>query len=285
MVKTRFFRRVLACFATVGLGLSICTARAQDEEATTSLPVVSLTFSAHYLAEDLGLFEKAGLRMKTIVVSGMGSANAVLAGSVDFSNGSGPTVLRADARGQKLIAIGMTIDKPMLEVVLDKGRAAQRGINDALPIPKKAQAVKGLRFAIDSPNTIPHGYLRYFLAKGHLNDEHDVTLAPMAPPAMIAALKSGAVDGFVMSQPWTLIPVHDGLAVKLVSNPQGDFPELVPFAYNLVLTREGLCEAKPSVCRKLLIGYQQAYEAAARVISTLQALFQVTMTMGTAAAD
>lgn len=34
-----------------------------------------------------------------------------------------------------------------------------------------------------------------------------------------------------------------------------------------------------------LIGFQQAYEAAARVITTLQALFQVTMTMGTAAAD
>lgn len=33
-----------------------------------------------------------------------------------------------------------------------------------------------------------------------------------------------------------------------------------------------------------LIAYQQAYQAAARVISTVQALFQVTMTMGTAAA-
>lgn len=34
-----------------------------------------------------------------------------------------------------------------------------------------------------------------------------------------------------------------------------------------------------------LITYQQAYEAAARVITTVQSLFQVTMTMGTAAAE
>ena len=34
-----------------------------------------------------------------------------------------------------------------------------------------------------------------------------------------------------------------------------------------------------------LITYQTAYEAAARVITTVQALFQVTMTMGTAAAE
>ena len=34
-----------------------------------------------------------------------------------------------------------------------------------------------------------------------------------------------------------------------------------------------------------LITYQTAYEAAARVITTVQALFQVTMAMGTAAAE
>jgi len=34
-----------------------------------------------------------------------------------------------------------------------------------------------------------------------------------------------------------------------------------------------------------LITYQQAYEAAARVVSTIQSLFTVTMTMGTAAAE
>jgi flagellar hook-associated protein 1 FlgK len=34
-----------------------------------------------------------------------------------------------------------------------------------------------------------------------------------------------------------------------------------------------------------LITFQTAYEAAARVVSTIQAMFTVTMSMGTAAAD
>jgi flagellar hook-associated protein 1 FlgK len=34
-----------------------------------------------------------------------------------------------------------------------------------------------------------------------------------------------------------------------------------------------------------LITYQQAYEAAARVVSTLQSLFSITMSMGTSAAE
>jgi len=33
-----------------------------------------------------------------------------------------------------------------------------------------------------------------------------------------------------------------------------------------------------------LISYQQSYEAAARVVSTIQSLFSITMSMGTAAA-
>jgi flagellar hook-associated protein 1 len=34
-----------------------------------------------------------------------------------------------------------------------------------------------------------------------------------------------------------------------------------------------------------LISYQQSYEAAARVVSTVQSLYQVLMSMGTAAAE
>jgi ABC-type nitrate/sulfonate/bicarbonate transport system substrate-binding protein len=244
--------------AAVGLSLLPAAARAQMEETSVALPVVSLTFSFHYLADDLGLFEKHGLKVKTSVVSGIGAANAVLAGSVDFSSGSGPTVIRANARGQKLVAIGLTVEKPTLEVVLSKDVAAKRGIDDKMPMDKRAQAVKGLQLAIDGPNTIPHGYMKYFLAKGQVSDQRDVTLTPMQPPNMLAALKSGAIAGFVMSQPWTLIPVREGNAIRLASSIHGDFPELVPFAFNVIMTRAGNCEQKPAVCRKLMAAYQAA---------------------------
>ncbi|MCC6473044.1 MAG: ABC transporter substrate-binding protein [Burkholderiales bacterium] len=250
--------RAVGSVLAAGLLLASAGARAQLEETSVALPLVSLTFSTHYIAEDLGLLEKAGLRVKSSFIGGIGAANAVLAGSVDFSNSSGPTVVRANARGQKLLAIGITIDRPMLEVVLHKDIAAKLGITEAMPIAKKAAALKGLRLGIDRPNTIPNGYMRYFLTRGKLSPDRDVTLAPMEPPALIAALKSGAVAGFVMSQPWTLIPVQSGMAVRLVSSPLGDFPELVPFAYNVVITRADFCDSKPTVCRKLLSAYQQA---------------------------
>ncbi|MGE0746262.1 MAG: ABC transporter substrate-binding protein [Rhodospirillales bacterium] len=258
----RVDHRIRILLAAAGMAMSLPSAGiAQMDETSVALPVTSLTFGFHYLAEDLGLFEKNGLKVKSSVVSGIGAANAVLAGSVDFSAGSGPTVIRANARGQKLVAIGLTVDKPLLEIVLGKEIAAKRGIDDKTPMDKRAQAVKGLQLAIDAPNTIPHGYMKYFLSKGKVDDQRDVTLTPMQPPNMMAALKSGAISGFVMSQPWTLIPVREGNAIRLASSVRGDFPELVPFAYNVVITRAGTCEAKPALCRKLLAAYQGALTA------------------------
>jgi ABC-type nitrate/sulfonate/bicarbonate transport system substrate-binding protein len=156
------------------------------------------------------------------------------------------------------VAIALTVDRPTLEVVLSKKVAAERGIDEKMPVEKKAQLVKGLQLAIDGPNTIPHAYMKYFLTKGKVDDQRDVTLTPMQPPNMLAALKSGAIAGFVMSQPWTLIPVMQGTAIRVASSVHGDFPELVPFAFNVVMTRAGTCEQKPALCRKLLAAYQDA---------------------------
>lgn len=231
---------------------------AQADQAVIALPATSLTFSATYIAQELGFWEKQGLKVKLALVSGIGAANAVLAGSVEFSSSSGPTVIRANARGQKLFAIANTIEKPMLEIVVSRDIARRANLSEKSSVEKKASVLRGLRMAVDSVNSVVHGYLKYVARKGGVDPEREITVTPMAPPNMLAALKSGAIDGFTMSLPWPLIPVHEGQAVRLVSSARGDLPELNPFAYNLVITRHDFCDHKPNVCRAVVAGYQQA---------------------------
>jgi len=50
----------------------------------------------------------------------------------------------------------------------------------------------------------------------------------------------------------------DDDAVTIASSPTGDFPELAPFAYNLVVTRDGYCAKNPLTCRKIVRGYERA---------------------------
>jgi ABC-type nitrate/sulfonate/bicarbonate transport system substrate-binding protein len=118
----------LIVLGVAGLVLVATLASAQaPEETTLAVPALSLTFSSTFLVEELGLWEKEGLRVKISTVTGVGSANAVLAGSVDFAPMSSPTLVRADARGQRLFAIAQLLDRMPLEAVLRKDVGRQGG--------------------------------------------------------------------------------------------------------------------------------------------------------------
>jgi NitT/TauT family transport system substrate-binding protein len=228
------------------------------EEATLAVPALSLTFSSTFLAEELKLWEKEGLRVKISTVPGVGGANAVLAGSVDFTPTGAATLVRAGARGQQLLAISQLMDRIPQEAVLRKDIAEKAGITPGMPIEKRAQALRGKRVAVDSINSINHLLLKYMARKGGLDAEKDLTVTPMQPPNMIASLKSGAIDGFLMSPPWPVMATRDGIATTLMSIPRGDLGELSPFSFILLAVRPGFCDTKPSVCRKMVAGYKRA---------------------------
>jgi ABC-type nitrate/sulfonate/bicarbonate transport system substrate-binding protein len=273
--------RKLAVLVTVVCALLTApVARAQMEEATLAVPAVSLTFSSTLLAEELRLWEKEGLRVRTSIVSGVGATNAVLSSSVDFGLGGGAVLMRATARGQQLFAIAQLMDRMTQEAVLRRDLAEKAGITPETPIAKRAQALRGTRIAVDGVNSINHDVLRYLARKGGLDANKDVTVTPMQPPNMIAALKSGSIDGFVMSVPWPVMVSRDRSAITLASVPRGDLPELSPYPLIQILTRPGFCEAKASVCRKMVAGYKRAltmiHDNPAGALETLRKKFDKT---------
>jgi len=246
--------------AAAVLGAAIATAgpAAADDEISVALPAHSLTFSTSYVGEELGLWSKRGLKTKTTLIPGVGSANAVLAGSVDVTVVSGPTVIRAAARGQKLLIIATTLDRVQVELVLAKAAAESAGLGAGASLEARARAMRGKKLAVESINSVVHATLRYVARKGGLDPERDIVVTAMQPPAMLAALKSGAIDGFAMSLPWPLIPVQEGAAVRLASGPRGEFPELMPFAYTALVARPDFCDAKPTICERVVAGYAEA---------------------------
>jgi ABC-type nitrate/sulfonate/bicarbonate transport system substrate-binding protein len=152
------------------------------------------------------------------------------------------------------LGIGSTGDNLPFDLILRKEVAERLGINDKAPQQKRAQALKGLNISLGSPNSIPHGYLRYFAKKGGLNPERDFKLAYMQSEAALAALKTGTIDGFVQVIPFGSIATQQG-HVMLDSAVRGSLPELLPMAFNIIATRQDFCDKKPSVCQKLMDGY------------------------------
>src|SRR5262245_20759708 len=102
----------------VGLGPTMVGAQegAKEIEILVALPTATLTFSSAFLAEDAGFYKKEGLKVSHRTIVGVGSTNAVIAGSADFTIGTGPVFLRAAAQGQRMFALLNLIERPLVEL-------------------------------------------------------------------------------------------------------------------------------------------------------------------------
>src|SRR5262245_45652794 len=259
--EDRMFKWPVLAAATLVMALQPAEGNAQEIETVFAIPAQTLTFTAHFVAHDAGFFKKEGLKVTDRYLVGVASPNAVLAGSADFTMGTGPIFLRAAAQGQKFKAIANLVDKPLVELVLRKDVAEAAGITASTPMAERAKAMKGKTIAIDGVGSIVHAWQRYVTNRGGLDAEQDVRIAPMSPPSMFAALTSKAIDGYTTSMPYTTEAIVKAGAVMLASSTF-DAPELLPFAYALVYSKPDFCKEKRDLCARVA----RAYVGAAKMV-------------------
>jgi len=241
-------RVTTAAIAVLMLAACAAPLHAQsDEEIILADPAFSMTFSAGYIASDLGLWQKHGIKVKTVAITGIGAINSVISGSSHFAQASASSFGRASARGQKLIAIATTIDRPFAQIVLRKDIAAAGGYDAKAPLGKRGSLLKGHTIAVDSINSMIHAYVRLVAARSGFNPD-DIRVAPMAPASMLAAFQSKQIDGYAMSLPWPQKAVQDGEAVVIASGPDAEPGDMIPFGHNMIVTRQDTCEKRKALC-------------------------------------
>jgi ABC-type nitrate/sulfonate/bicarbonate transport system substrate-binding protein len=243
--------RVIAFLSAMAPAMFAAAASAQDIEVIVALPAPTLTFSSAFIAEDAGFYKQAGLKVTHRNLVGVASVNAVIAGSADFTLGTGPVFLRAAAQGQRLLAIANLVDRPLVEMVMRKDVAAAAGITEKSPFIDRAKAMNGKTIAIQGVGSIVHAWERLVASRAGLDVEKDVRIAPMDPPAMLPALESKAIDGYATSLPFTTQAVSKGAAIMLASGVT-DAPDLIPFAYALVQTKPETCQQNREKCVRIV---------------------------------
>jgi len=232
-------------------------ANAEGMESTTlALPATTVTFLPVYVAEDKGIWKNLGLDVTLHDITGMGSTNAMLAGSVDFAVQSGPSLIRGNIRGRQMQGIAEMADHEAFALV---GRGASfPGLDLKGPLKERVAALKGKKISVDSPNTVVDVLLRYYAEKAGLNGKTDMTEVYMQPTEAIAAMKSGAIDAAMLNYPWVETAKREG-AVMMV-NAITELPELTPTIATTTTARAGFCNDHESICAKLAHGFVLAHK-------------------------
>jgi len=217
------------------------------QDVIIAMPNFTFTSTPNFIAEELGLWAKHGLRVKIIQIAGVGATNAVIAGSADFVQAGGSTLTRAASRGQRLLAIANTVERNIVAITMRKEVAAAAGFDAKAPLEKRAAVLRGRTFGVGAINANPHAYLLAVASHGGVKPD-ELRVTALEGNAMMAAFNNKQIDGMSNSPPWPLKPVVDGLSVVIASGPEGDPPNAIDFAYNVILAKPETCEKRRALC-------------------------------------
>jgi NitT/TauT family transport system substrate-binding protein len=261
----------------LALGAAQAPARADVDPATLALPAEGMNFLAYYIAEDLGIFKAQGIDVKSVVIAGVGSFNAVVAGSVDFSFSSGSSLTRAAAHGQRMLALAQENNLPVWDIVLQKDIADAAQFDPRAPLAVRAALLKGRTMGIAGVQALDNAYLNIVAKEGGA-DLASMKLAPMGSTELVAAFERKAIDGFVSGPPWPQVVEDDGTAVPIAIGPNGEPASLVPIASSLLIARPQTCIERRVLCEKIgrsmVLASQAVHERTKDVLAALEKRFQ-----------
>jgi sulfonate transport system substrate-binding protein len=201
--------------------------------------------------------EAAGLDVKVLDIQGIGSMNAVISGSVDFSMSSGPSITRATARSQKLVALATGIDESDEYIVIRKAIADAAHFDPAAPLSVRGEILAGKTIAVGGAAAIPDIVLKVVQKLSGVPRD-SVTTTPMTPLEFMAAFNRNAIDGFVSGPPFTQEALIAGTGVLVSDAAKGEPKEYSPVSSALLLAQASFCPAHRSICEKMVHGIAAA---------------------------
>jgi ABC-type nitrate/sulfonate/bicarbonate transport system substrate-binding protein len=219
----------MGCISKVRAGLAALTmmmlagaaSGAELEKVMIGLSSSSLPIAPARLANELGFYQKHGLDPSfTVMDSGNAADAALISGSLKFAVTGPSDVIISQARGQKMIVASSIYSGFSAVLVLSKTAVDKLGIKPDAPIAERLKALDGL--VIGSPSAT--STYTFAVKPSAASAGAKVNMTYMAQPAMLAALETGAIQGFIASAPFYTQPVLRGSAVIWLSGPRGDFP-------------------------------------------------------------
>ncbi len=241
-------------FFALALGVFLWAAVTGGAEAAKKITTVDFRIgysSATYLAKSNGYFEKEGLDVTVHrIKSGKYNAIMLAAGESDI-NLVGAKDLLGLRKNKKMVKwIYSVANRMTMDFVMNKKTAERLGLSRDLSIMDRYKALKGLKIGITRRGAVTDLYTRYYLRKAGLDPDRDATIIPTGGGAnLLAALKTGQIDGFMLSPPRPATAVDGGFGKIIIKSTAGDVPEFKTFAYTMLAAKESWLKENGDVTR------------------------------------
>jgi NitT/TauT family transport system substrate-binding protein len=218
-----------ASAAILVLSVIGCTKSADNSITVAQGSSKGFLYLPFLVAEHENYFEANGLKVKTLQATGPAILSALLSGNADIGTNS-PSTITAAARGQYLPIIAAVSKQFPADIIISSKALSAAHIEPSAPIANRIKALKGMKIGITSVGSRFDAGLRYVLPKYGLTPDSDVTLVPLGTTsAEIAALKAGAIDGYIDAAPSPQQARAEGLGKILISFNNGEVPEMAGY--------------------------------------------------------
>ena len=243
----RIIRRLSVATAALVALTAVAGAPVQAQEKTLVVaePVHSLGYLPLYVAIHKGFFKSAGLDVKAVTLQG-GAAhtNAVLSKQAFAFIGGPEHNAFAKLKGAELRAVVNVVNRGNVYFVAKKGLTKPAGQS-------LADFVKGKSISVSFFGGTPNSITRYMLNEWKLAPGKDVRLNEIANGAEVAAVKAGATDLGVTTEPM----LTRGIVEGIWDEPFYNVPkELGPYAYSTLNIRQESIKTEPKVVAAFVKG-------------------------------
>jgi NitT/TauT family transport system substrate-binding protein len=206
----------------------------------------ALAFTPPEIGMAKGIWQKHGIEVKVLQYAGDGKMQqGLIANEIEFGLGSGPS-MGFIAKNVPAMTVGVIANQPLSMGLI---------VAPDSPI-KTTQDLKGRKIGITT-----NGSLTYWLARALARREgwapDAIRTVPMGSiSGQIAGLKSGQVDGFIMSASvgYMLADRHEGKVLLHFGDEIKDFHTHVIFATNKVI------KDNPDLVKRFLAAWQETVE-------------------------
>jgi bicarbonate transport system ATP-binding protein len=195
------------------------------EKVNLEIGFLPLTASAPIIiAKEKGFFAHHGLDEVNLVreSSWRGVQDGIAGGYIDAAlMPSGmPVWMTVGGMGKPIpVATSLTMTRNGNAIALDKRFADQgiRTLSDLKQFLHKTPDKKHI-FGVAHPASSHNLLLRYWLASGGIDPDHDVEILSLPPAQMIANLQSGSIDGYSIGEPWATRAVVEEIGYEIATD-------------------------------------------------------------------